>query len=297
MRIWSSHLFPVYYGTVSRRTVPMNVDFAIHRFGEWIMLMLGESVLSLLIVDIVDTTGYHQTFLCGIFSIVLLQYLHFQSAPSEPDQHAIRRSVTSSFYFYVLFQIYSLSLIVLGVSYKMLLLESVHVEVSSSSSGNSSSRHRLFERDLAVESSTTNLSSASERQQNIADLFSGSLAVIFFCLDAMSLVHRGVKTQMHQCECVNTIKKKILLVALSAGRVVLTVFVATVSQFETDPRRVALIGTLVILGQVCVRLVGGYVFHSSDMREQIAMERVIHYNTSRIHARPEYMDSVRSSGR
>ena len=30
-------------------SVPMNIDYAIHRYGEWTMLMLGESVLSLLV--------------------------------------------------------------------------------------------------------------------------------------------------------------------------------------------------------------------------------------------------------
>lgn len=36
----------------------MNVNYAIHRYGEWTILMLGETVLSLLIVDIVNSVRY-----------------------------------------------------------------------------------------------------------------------------------------------------------------------------------------------------------------------------------------------
>jgi hypothetical protein len=32
----------------------MNIDFTLHRNGEWTMLMLGESVFSILIVDTPD---------------------------------------------------------------------------------------------------------------------------------------------------------------------------------------------------------------------------------------------------
>jgi hypothetical protein len=38
--------------TIRSRQVPMNINFSLHRWGEWIMLMLGESVLSLLIVTV-----------------------------------------------------------------------------------------------------------------------------------------------------------------------------------------------------------------------------------------------------
>ena len=45
----------------------MNIDFAIHRNGEWIMLMLGESIFSLLIVEVpADSNDYYTTFFCGV---------------------------------------------------------------------------------------------------------------------------------------------------------------------------------------------------------------------------------------
>jgi hypothetical protein len=290
-----------------RKTVPINVDFAIHRYGEWIMLMLGESVLSLLIVEVVDTAEYYKAFIGGILSITLGQYLHFHSAPSDPDQHAIRRSVGSSFVFYWLFQAYSLALIVLGVSYKMSLLELVLMEdesdVGSYRRRGLLSQGRMWKEEeddhrwlAATGTASTSLDlSAAQRQQRIAHLFSASMAVIFFCSDAMSLAHRGIWTQIERCGCADTALKKMLLTVLVACRAILLVFIASLSQFVTDPSKVISIGTLAILAQVCVRLVGGYVFHDQEKSEMRAIERSILYNQSRIHDRPGYSDSARTS--
>jgi hypothetical protein len=285
-----------------RRTVPINIDFAIHRYGEWIMLMLGESVLSLLVVDMVDSAGYYGSLFGGIMSIILLQYLHFSSAPSDPDQHAIRRSIVSSFAFYWLFEAYSLALIVLGVSYKMSLLELVLME-EEKEDGSHRKRGLLFqggfsdsEKDdhrwlAATGASTASGLSVEERQQHIAHLFSGSMAVIFFGSDAMSLAHRGIRAQIQRCECANTLLKKITLTILVTSRVSLLVVIASLSQFVTKPSDVITAGTLAILAQVCVRLLGGVVFHSQEESEMKAMERCIRYNQSRIHDRPGYSDS------
>lgn len=49
------------------------------------------SILSLLIVDITVKEEYYTTFLCGIFTIVALQYLHYRSQPHDANLHAIRR--------------------------------------------------------------------------------------------------------------------------------------------------------------------------------------------------------------
>jgi len=63
----------------------MNIAYCIHRYAEWTMLMMGESVLSLLIVPLVekDILVYLQIFYCGILSISILQYLHFRSQPRK----------------------------------------------------------------------------------------------------------------------------------------------------------------------------------------------------------------------
>jgi Bacterial low temperature requirement A protein (LtrA) len=74
--------------------VPMNLEFVTHRFGEWTMLMLGESVLALLIVEQShNLTRYYTTFYAGIITVTLFQYLYFRSQP-EVDDHAMRRAIS-----------------------------------------------------------------------------------------------------------------------------------------------------------------------------------------------------------
>jgi hypothetical protein len=265
-------------------SVPMNVDYVFHRYGEWTMLMLGESVLSLLVVDIVASSGYYEEFICGIISIVLLEYLHFQSQPSDPNEHAIRRGMSSSFAFYWLMQVYSMSLIILGSSYKMLLYQFVYIE--SAGSHRSLLFPGLDERLLSGGVSAALRFTNEERQVRIANLFSGSLFLIFLCLDAMSLAHRGLNANWKRCERAETRTKKFLAYFLIVCRIALIVFTASLSQFDTDPRQVGIIGMFTILAQLILRLVGYFVFHANEEDEKDkAIDRIINYNTARIHDR------------
>jgi small-conductance mechanosensitive channel len=278
-----------------RVTVPTNVNFLIRRYGEWIMLMLGESVLSLLIVDIVESSDYYITIITGLISIILLQYLHYQSQPSDPNLHAYRRSLVSSFLFYYLMQIYSFALIVFGATYKMLLYEFIYREkYDKNYSGSTRVRGLIFHvlnhhpRFLVGDSDSNTLSSQlspEEREQRDAHFFSGSLSVIFFCLDALSLAHRGIGTQWKRCECADTNLKKFLAWVLVLCRLLLLIFVASLSQYITDPTQIAVIGVTVVVTQLCIRFVGYYVFHSEKEAEDKALERIIQYNTARIHER------------
>jgi hypothetical protein len=83
------------------------------------MVMLGESVLSLLIVVAPETADYYTTFVCGIISITMLEYLHFRSQPHDPNDHAMRRSKEAGVAFNYLMFVYCGALVILGVSYKV----------------------------------------------------------------------------------------------------------------------------------------------------------------------------------
>lgn len=83
------------------------------------MVMLGESVLSLLIVGDPESSAYYKTFFCGILSITLLEYLYFRSQPHRPDDHAMRRSKEAGILFNYLMFIYCGALLILGTTYKV----------------------------------------------------------------------------------------------------------------------------------------------------------------------------------
>lgn len=85
------------------------------------MLMLGESVLSLLIVSVAEEKlDYYAIILVGILTVVMLQDLYYESQPSHIEGHAMNKLASGSA-FLLLVQFTSLALIFLGASYKYML--------------------------------------------------------------------------------------------------------------------------------------------------------------------------------
>lgn len=65
---------------IRKRFVPSNIDFEIHRYGEWILLMIGEGILSLLIVATTESKDYYIITTFGVLTMVFIQILTFESA-------------------------------------------------------------------------------------------------------------------------------------------------------------------------------------------------------------------------
>ena len=213
--------------------------------------MLGESIFSLLIVDVPDEgNDYYATFFCGILAVVLLMCLHFRSQPTNPDHHASRRNKNAGMMWLWFQHLYSLALVSLGAAFTFFL----------TSFGNDYERRRLLVgRELAGDNSGE---VSSDIEANAAHLFCGSLAVIFFSLDAMILLHIGIKESQQRCICANTSKKNSKGVLLLAFRSALLIFTATLSQWEQDPKTLSLVGLMLLLTQLILRKLGAkYLSH------------------------------------
>lgn len=265
-------------------TVPINVDFVIHRYGEWVMLLLGESILSLLIVEVTEGSDYYVTFYAGILSVILLQLMHFRSQPAHADDHAMRRSKEAGFAFAFFMQVYSAGLVLLGVSYKMLLYEFFY-ESDLDGGG-----RFLFDvpRWLAGGRGAL-LYETEDRRQRIANFFCGSLATVWFCSDVMIVVHRGLKDNLGRFICCETKKTKVKGALLVLVRFAMIAFIATFSQHETNPKMLSLIGLSGIFVQLLLRIFLSMIFHSDRVhdamtecakeaeieREQIAKKAVL----------------------
>ena len=90
------------------------------------LVVLGESVLSLVIVDDIakdNDRKYYLVFFWGVLGAIFLQILYFKSQPLDVSHHALRRSRLGGIAFNFLVQFYSAALILVGVSYKMMLTE------------------------------------------------------------------------------------------------------------------------------------------------------------------------------
>jgi len=160
MNVWL-HIFSK---LTKENTIPINVGFVIHRHGEFTMLFLGESVLSLLIVEVTNDIKYYVTFYSGLASVIALQYLHFKSQPHHADEHAMRLSKVRGVSFFGFFIIYCASLIALGATYKMLLYEYTI--------DNADERGRMM-----AASDNSVYADKEDRIQRTANLFSGSMAL------------------------------------------------------------------------------------------------------------------------
>ena len=69
--------------------VPSNIDYLIHRYGEFVMLMIGEGVLSLLIVETVESKEYFMTVGCGLLTMIFIHVLKMESEPHDSTKHAL----------------------------------------------------------------------------------------------------------------------------------------------------------------------------------------------------------------
>jgi hypothetical protein len=212
------------------------------------MLMLGESIFSLLIVDVPrEGDDFFTVFYCCLLTIIFLQILHFQSQPLHADSHAMRRSKNAGIIWNFLQHAYSLALVVLGAAFTLFLLFS-----------DEEASRRLHERSLA--SSTGTLSDF----KSAAHLFGGTLAVIFFCLDGMNLLHLG----QEECQkrCVFGGRKNLRGMCVVAIRIGLIVFSATLSQWQTKPKNLAIIGLLCVLTQLSMRKLGSLYLSQKQIR-------------------------------
>ncbi len=233
-------------------SVPINIDFVIHRIGEWTMLMLGESILSLLIVNDVHHKAqveYYTTFYVGIVSVTLLQVLYFRTQPHSADHHAMRRTRKSGIAFNYFIQFYSAALIVVGASYNMLLSEYTEKYFNDAEDKNED-----YERWLAESSSTKDGVSTKERREVISRRFGLGLFFTFICLECLTLCHAGFvsrKSRFHDDD--GNLRIKHMLVVIF-GRAFTAIFCGTYwLWWNPEPYVDAIIGLSAILVQVSVQ--------------------------------------------
>lgn len=107
--------------------MPYHGDYYLHRFGEWTMLMLGESVLSLLVVRYdartagVSEQEYSVAFVCAFTTALSLQFIHFTTQPVHPDHHALAHGPVRAMWWANFMFLYSLALLVVGVGAKSVM--------------------------------------------------------------------------------------------------------------------------------------------------------------------------------
>merc|ERR1712048_125136 len=90
----------------------------------------------------------------------------------------------------------------------------------------------------------------------MAKLFGAAMAITFFCLDSLTLLHRGLEKSCKRCECPRTKKKNIKGIMLTILRTVVIIFFATLGFYVTDPRSLCLLGVFGCFVQLTIRALG-----------------------------------------
>ena len=223
-------------GSFNEYRVPINLEFMSHRLGEWIMLMLGESILSLLIVAESNGFRYFVTFYAGILSVTMLQYIYFRTQPYNIDDHAMRRSGSGALLFYLMLQFYSAALIVFGGSYKLILLQ--YLEEQRVGNNPNAIIHGSF--------------TLAQRQVRLANMFSWSLAFSFLTLDFLIVAHRGIDANWAKFWRSDG-QLDLLRVVVAAVNFALVIVSGALSLWTHRLEALSVFGLLIIVAQVMSR--------------------------------------------
>lgn len=101
--------------------VPMHMNFSLHRIGEFTMLMIGESVLSLIVGGYFEAVPtFYVVFTTGFVSSTMIQFLYYTTQPFDPDRHCMRSNMVKGMLWTNCQQVLSISLVAFGVSLKLI---------------------------------------------------------------------------------------------------------------------------------------------------------------------------------
>ena len=111
---------------LKRGMPPMDIEFTVERWGEWTMLMFGESILSMLLVELKYKTGselsmFYATFFGGFLLTQFVQMIHYRFNDFGVQDHAMRRNILAGVSWRVSSLYFSESLVLLGVGLKCVL--------------------------------------------------------------------------------------------------------------------------------------------------------------------------------
>jgi len=183
---------------IRSQMVPMNIDYFIHRFGEFTMLFFGEAVMGLLIVETTESSTYYGVAILGVLTVVVLQAFKFESEPhghdGGSDDHCLWRGMKCFFAYNLLTQVLCVGLIAFAVSFKVGL--NYLVTTGSSSHTTSSSTIDDYNNNNNNDNHSSRMlgggGSVSVSTDVIAILYCASLTLILTSIELMGYSHQGL---------------------------------------------------------------------------------------------------------
>lgn len=118
----------------TRIRTPFNIEFVIHRYNEFIMLMIGETILSLIIADSPNsdsTEEHYAAFISGFIIIVALLHGYQMTEPHHANEHVLRRSMTAGMFHGYSLMYKALATVLIGISFKLILIAPIVPDTST----------------------------------------------------------------------------------------------------------------------------------------------------------------------
>ena len=106
---------------VPTQYIPWHYEHIADRYGAWIMLMLGESVLSIILNPVEDDWIYYCSFFTALVIAQVIQLTHYSSEEFDPSNHALSRDVLAGRLWLELMAVFSIALNALGAGLQLLL--------------------------------------------------------------------------------------------------------------------------------------------------------------------------------
>jgi hypothetical protein len=212
----------------------MNVDFFIHRNAEWTMLMLGESIFSLVVEDVSESEGFFTTFYCGLVIVIFLMYIHFKNQPMEAERHVLVNSKNRALISTMVQTLYSASLVGMGAGLTLFL--------KTFATKQSYRRWLSFVLEGRIlAGGGDQLYSPYEMKERAASVFSISLGMVLICVDTLTFLHVGLDQTLETLRKKDS-KTKFLVPFFTLMRLFLTIFVLTLCLWNTSAEQLAGIG-------------------------------------------------------
>ena len=115
------YCFPV-VASKPKRIPPLHLDYSIERYGEWVMYMLGASVLNLVLEESDDSSSsFYSVFFAGFLLAQFVLNSYYHDEVFESQTHAMSRNMISGWTWLLASKYYSMFLVTLGAGIKMML--------------------------------------------------------------------------------------------------------------------------------------------------------------------------------
>lgn len=143
------------------KTVPMNLNFVLHRWQEFMYLMLGEAILQLVISaattvrddgsgDVEDDNLYYAVVISGFLAVLCMGHSYHLTEPHRADHHATRRSAVSGILFAMLFSFRGFSVLCVGVGFKLALYDPHGTRLEDATTANQPGQRTALAAPMAV---------------------------------------------------------------------------------------------------------------------------------------------------